>query len=47
LPVPACLEPTSSVTDDWPLRDGWRAVCVRTPAEDGELAELADVAAHR
>jgi hypothetical protein len=32
------------VTDDWPLRDGWRAVCVRTPAEDGELAELADVA---
>lgn len=32
------------VSDDWQLRDDWRAVCVRTPAEDGELAELAATA---
>lgn len=29
------------VSDDWHLRDSWRAVCVRTPADDAELAELA------
>ena len=32
------------VSDDWRLRDCWHAVCVRTPAEDGEVAELADTA---
>ncbi|ACU73177.1 hypothetical protein Caci_4313 [Catenulispora acidiphila DSM 44928] len=32
------------VSDDWQLRDNWRAVCVRTPAADGELAELAHAA---
>lgn len=32
------------VSDDWQLRNEWRAVCVRTPADDGELAELAQAA---
>jgi hypothetical protein len=32
------------VSDDWQLLDGWRAVCVRTPADDEELAELAQAA---
>ena len=32
------------VSEDWPLRDDWRAVCVRTPADDEDLAELAHAA---
>ncbi|MEY9934725.1 hypothetical protein ABH926_009393 [Catenulispora sp. GP43] len=32
------------VSADWPLRDGWHAVQVRTPAFGDELAELADAA---
>lgn len=32
------------VYDDWPLRDGWRAVHVRTPAFGDELAEFAEAA---
>ena len=31
------------VSSDWPLRDGWRAVHVRTPAFGDELAEFAEV----
>jgi len=32
------------VYDDWPLRDGWRAVHVRTPSFGDELAEFAEAA---
>lgn len=33
------------VCDDWPLRDGWHAVGVRTPTYGDELAELGEAAA--
>lgn len=32
------------VVEAWPLRDGWHAVHVRTPAEADELEELAEAA---